>query len=82
MARSKFREVLGAAKPLDPKAVRARLGINQAEFWRPVGVTQSGGSRYESGRAVPASVMALLVLRYGSPVQREKVLTAVTTVVA
>lgn len=54
-----------------------RLGLNQADFWRPIGVTQTGGSRYESssetGRTIPKQVLALLRIRYGTPKERETV---------
>jgi DNA-binding transcriptional regulator YiaG len=46
------------------KAKRAKLGMNQSEFWSELGVTQSGGSRYESGRAIPTPVRKLVFLRY------------------
>lgn len=49
------------------KAVRDSLGLGQAAFWKRVFVTQSGGSRYESGRNVPRSVMTLLRLVYTLP---------------
>ena len=52
------------------KKTRKGLGLNQAEFWHPVGVTQSGGSRYESGRDVPDSVRMLLAIAYGTEPQR------------
>ena len=45
-----------------PKALRLELGLTQADFWSPVGVSQSGGSRYESGRKLPAAISALLHL--------------------
>ena len=48
----------------NPRDIRKRLGINQAEFWAPVGVTQSGGSRYESGRSLPKPVRELVRLVY------------------
>ena len=44
----------------DPRAIRRRLGLNQQEFWPMIGVTQSGGSRYESGRRMPRPVRELL----------------------
>lgn len=47
----------------DLTAFRKSLDENQTEFWARFGVTQSGGSRYESGRALPKSV-ALLVLAF------------------
>lgn len=47
---------------MDVREVRQKLGLNQSQFWSAIGVTQSGGSRYESGRAVPRPVQALLNL--------------------
>ena len=47
---------------IDPREIRRRLGLNQEEFWTKVGVTQSGGSRYESGRSMPKPVRELLRL--------------------
>jgi transcriptional regulator with XRE-family HTH domain len=44
----------------NPKAIRKQLGLNQQEFWSKIGVTQSGGSRYESGRNMPKPVQELL----------------------
>ena len=41
-----------------------KVGMNQQDFWGRVGVTQSGGSRYESGRDIPESTQALLALVY------------------
>jgi len=46
----------------NPKEIRQKLGLNQQEFWSKVGVTQSGGSRYESGREIPKAVRELLRL--------------------
>lgn len=48
------------AKIQNPRNIRRRLGMNQQEFWGRIGVTQSGGSRYESGRNMPKPVQALL----------------------
>jgi hypothetical protein len=47
---------------MPPKALRLQLGLTQSEFWSPVGISQSGGSRYESGRKLPAATSALLHL--------------------
>ena len=44
--------------------LRTKLGVNQAQFWKILGVTQSGGSRYESGRNMPAPVQRLYWLIY------------------
>lgn len=44
--------------------LRASLGVSQAQFWGAVLVTQSAGSRYESGRRPPAQVIVLVRLAY------------------
>ncbi|TXF11646.1 helix-turn-helix domain-containing protein [Pelomicrobium methylotrophicum] len=46
----------------NPRLIRLRLGMSQTEFWGKIGVTQSGGSRYESGRPMPRPVRELLRL--------------------
>jgi transcriptional regulator with XRE-family HTH domain len=51
-----------ADKVSNPRDIRHRLGLNQQEFWGAIGVTQSGGSRYESGRSMPRPVQQLLRL--------------------
>lgn len=48
----------------NPRDIRKKLGINQIDFWSKIGVTQSGGSRYESGRNMPKPVRELLRLVY------------------
>jgi transcriptional regulator with XRE-family HTH domain len=50
------------AKTPHPRDLRHRLGLNQQQFWSAVGVTQSGGSRYESGRDMPRPVVELVRL--------------------
>lgn len=47
---------------IEPREIRRKLGLNQQQFWSKVGVTQSGGSRYESGRNMPKPVRELLRL--------------------
>jgi transcriptional regulator with XRE-family HTH domain len=47
---------------VNPREIRRRLGLNQEDFWTRIGVTQSGGSRYESGRTMPKPVRQLLRL--------------------
>ena len=61
---------------IDPVATRQKLGINQTKFWSRVGVTQSGGSRYESGRNIPRPVQMLLRIAYGTKAQADKQLSA------
>ncbi|WP_028498226.1 helix-turn-helix domain-containing protein [Microvirgula aerodenitrificans] len=46
----------------NPRLLRHQLGLNQEAFWGSVGVTQSGGSRYESGRDMPKAVRELVRL--------------------
>lgn len=40
--------------------LRKDLDLNQADFWGPLGITQSGGSRYESGRKIPSPARKLI----------------------
>jgi len=47
---------------IDVREIRLNLGMNQQQFWSKLGVTQSGGSRYESGRNIPRPVQHLLRL--------------------
>ena len=47
---------------IDPREIRRKLGLNQQQFWSKIGVTQSSGSRYESGRNMPKPVRELLRL--------------------
>lgn len=49
--------------PAAAKDARAKTGLNQTAYWNRFGVTQSGGSRYESGRAVPRPTALLMWLR-------------------
>ena len=44
--------------------LRKKLGMNQADFWNILGVTQSGSSRYETGRNIPVAVQRLYWLIY------------------
>jgi len=58
---------------MNPREIRRRLGLNQEEFWTRIGVTQSGGSRYESGRSMPKPVKELLRLVHIERVDLSKV---------
>lgn len=42
------------------KRLRREWKMNQKDFWTAVGVTQSGGSRYEGGREMPKPVRAMV----------------------
>lgn len=46
-------------KITDHREHRKHLGLNQHQYWSAVGVTQSGGSRYESDRNIPEPVQRL-----------------------
>jgi len=46
----------------DVAKARSTSGSNQSEFWSRFGVTQSGGSRYESGRNMPKPLKLLMWL--------------------
>ena len=50
-------------------ALRQKLALSQSEFWNRIKVTQSGGSRYESGRKLPRPVGLLLHLAYAPETQ-------------
>lgn len=58
----------------DARCLRRRLGMNQADFWHQVSVTQSGGSRYESGRTMPIQVAWALHLVFSGEQQANKLL--------
>ena len=44
------------------RQIRLSKGLSQTQFWSRFETTQSGGSRYESGRDIPAPVQLLLNL--------------------
>ena len=56
------------------KAFRKKLGMNQGVFWSRIGVTQSGGSRYEAGgRRIPQTIQLLLHVTYAPEVRAQRV---------
>ena len=59
--------------------IRRQLELSQEEFWGRIGITQSGGSRYEAGRRVPEPIRLLLAIAYGSRREREMVLRALVS---
>lgn len=61
----KFAPITGEAA----LAMRKKLNVNQSEFWSRVGLGQSAGSRYESGRNIPRPVQMLLRIAYGTKAQ-------------
>lgn len=56
----------------NPREIRRKLQLNQHEFWSRIGVTQSGGSRYESGRRMPKPVRELLRLVHIEKIELDK----------
>ena len=60
-------------KTSEPREIRRKLGLNQQQFWSKIGVTQSGGSRYESGRNMPRPVRELLRLVHVEQIDIQKV---------
>jgi transcriptional regulator with XRE-family HTH domain len=62
-----------ATEKIDAREIRRKLGLNQSQFWAKIGVTQSGGSRYESGRNMPRPVQALLRLVHVEQIDPSKV---------
>jgi DNA-binding transcriptional regulator YiaG len=65
--------LMKATEKLDVREIRRKLGLNQSQFWSKIGVTQSGGSRYESGRNIPRPVQALLRLVHVEQIDINKV---------
>jgi len=58
---------------VDAREIRRKLGMNQQQFWSRLGVTQSGGSRYESGRNMPRPVQQLLRLVHVEHIDIQKI---------
>ncbi len=58
---------------IDAREIRRKLGLNQQQFWSKIGVTQSGGSRYESGRNMPRPVQQLLRLVHVEQIDISKI---------
>ena len=68
----KFAPITGEAA----LAMRKKLNVNQSEFWSRVGIGQSAGSRYESGRNIPRPVQMLLRIAYGTNAQSARQIRA------
>ena len=62
---------------LEALEIRWKLGMNQTDFWSPFGVTQSCGSRYESGRNIPRPVQILLAAKHGKAAAKREALAVV-----
>lgn len=57
----------------DLLAMRRAKGLTQAAFWGKIGVTQSAGSRYETGRPMARTVALLFDLIYMRSIDIAKV---------
>ena len=57
-------------------SMRQKTGLNQSRFWSVVGIGQSAGSRYESGRNIPRPVQMLLRIAYGTAAQSARQIRA------
>lgn len=57
----------------NPSEIRRKLNLNQYDFWNKVGITQSGGSRYENGRNMPKPVRELVRLVHIENVDLSKI---------
>ena len=68
---AKFRKITG-----DIVAHRRNLNQNQSEFWARYGLSQSGGSRYESGRKLPKPVRLLIAMELGLSLDDANILLA------
>ena len=73
LLRTAMSTVKANEKVIEPREIRRKLGLNQQQFWSKIGVTQSGGSRYESGRNMPRPVRELLRLVHVEQVDIQRV---------
>jgi len=62
--------------PTDLKAFRTKAGLNQLDFWSRYGTTQSGGSRYESGRDMPPPLQLLMRLHLNGVISDDELKAA------
>jgi transcriptional regulator with XRE-family HTH domain len=62
------------------RTTRKLSGMNQYEFWSRYGITQSGGSRYESGRCVPKPAAMLIWLRESGVITEQHLRSALKAV--
>lgn len=51
------------------KQLRANAKLTQKQFWYSLGLTQSGGSRYERLQAIPRPVRILIFAMYVAGIQ-------------
>lgn len=54
------KDITGAAASY----LRQKVGETQKAFWNEIGITQSGGCRYENGAPIPKPVRTLVFLKH------------------
>jgi DNA-binding transcriptional regulator YiaG len=54
------------------KRLREKLALNQTAFWSQIGVTQSGASRYESGRNIPLPTRNAIAFIYDEELAKHR----------
>lgn len=64
---------------MNPKEIRLKRRLNQTEFWTPLGVSQSSGSRFEAGRPLPKTILTLLLIAYGTKQEADHIVKALRT---
>ncbi len=73
---------LKAFNPDKIQEIRKTSGMNQQAFWTRFGITQSGGSRYESGRNIPMPTAMLVWLLEAGRVTEQDMADAMKAVKA
>lgn len=64
----------------DMRLIREEMGLNQSDFWRLFGITQSGGSRFEQGRSVGSPAQMLWYLFQNKIITKEHLIEAANAV--
>ena len=62
--------------PKDLAEFRKNGGLSQGDFWSRYGVTQSGGSRYESGRNMSVPLKLLVRLHLSGVISDDQLMAA------
>lgn len=65
---------------IDIAAYRTSIGESQTVFWARYGVTQSGGSRYESGRTIPQPTAILIAAHLAGLLSDDQLLALRNTI--
>lgn len=60
-------DISGAAA----RHLRERAGLSQAAFWKPFGLTQSCGCRYETSAKIPKAIRSLVFLKYVAEIEMD-----------